>query len=655
MFEYLGRQSFVKNNAGNLRKGVNSQILKAMVDGVEKITAVISTERRDRDGDTIRADGWELENYKANPVILFAHKSHELPVGRSSDVYVRGGSLYQQHIDFTPREVYELGYTIGEMMKLGYLNAFSVGFSPIEWDHREDGGIDFKRQELLENSVVPVPANPQALVEAKANGMELRAVKEWAGMALDTWEEKDGLLIPRDQLEAAYKVCTGSGCQIVKTTKAAPEDTLYIKRPVLNGDAFKEWAGTQGFGSVVAPSDMHVTVVFSKEGAPDLAVDSEQVVIPAESLKEVKPLGDEGAVVLRFESEALTNRWQEAIDAGASWDYDSYQPHMTISYAGSEVDLSKVELPDFEMVLGGEIHEEVNLDWVDNIQEEETDMADEKQYKGLTFDESWKEMELSEEFWEAYRALDNTIFDNLNAMQRGDIDAATMAANVAAANEAFSAKLNEMFVMGGEDTTEPPESDQAKSVTKAAISYDEAHPDGTPLAPEETEWDGPAEIAAADVDGLKVMSAWVDEENEDIKQGYKLPHHEAAGDHRLVWRGVVAAMGALLGARGGVEIPEADRQGVYDHLAQHYAEFEQEAPEFRMIGENEEFDFESGKVVQLGDTDQTDPDNVDKSATTESDTAAGGKPHKPSRAEEIKEFTKEVTEEVLKQLQGRLD
>lgn len=65
----------------------------------------------------------------------------------------------------------------------------------------------------------------------------------------------------------------------------------------------------------------------------------------------------------------------------------------------------------------------------------------------------------------------------------------------------------------------------------------------------------------------------------DEKGAYKLPHHNA--DLKANWKGVAAAMAALLGARGGVNIPEGDRKGVYNHLAKHYAEFEKEPPEFK--------------------------------------------------------------------------
>jgi hypothetical protein len=42
-------------------------------------------------------------------------------------------------------------------------------------------------------------------------------------------------------------------------------------------------------------------------------------------------------------------------------------------------------------------------------------------------------------------------------------------------------------------------------------------------------------------------------------------------------------MGALRGARGGVDIPDSDRRPVYDHLSKHYAEFDREPPDFKLV------------------------------------------------------------------------
>jgi hypothetical protein len=102
-----------------------------------------------------------------------------------------------------------------------------------------------------------------------------------------------------------------------------------------------------------------------------------------------------------------------------------------------------------------------------------------------------------------------------------------------------------------------------------------------PLDPEESEWNGPEERREADVPALRLISTWFDAEKPEVKSSYKLPHHRAQG-HNTVLRGVRAAMGALLGARGGVDIPEGDRKGTHSHLAAHLREFDKEVPEFRV-------------------------------------------------------------------------
>ncbi len=102
------------------------------------------------------------------------------------------------------------------------------------------------------------------------------------------------------------------------------------------------------------------------------------------------------------------------------------------------------------------------------------------------------------------------------------------------------------------------------------------------IAPESDAWDGPGEIAKAEVKDLKLMSTWVDKD-EDVKSSYKLIHHKGDVDHKANWRGVAGAMASLLGASGGVEIPEDDQKSVYNHLKKHYVAYDKPAPEFKDV------------------------------------------------------------------------
>jgi hypothetical protein len=103
-----------------------------------------------------------------------------------------------------------------------------------------------------------------------------------------------------------------------------------------------------------------------------------------------------------------------------------------------------------------------------------------------------------------------------------------------------------------------------------------------PLADEDTAWDAGEVIRKSDVADLRKICAWFDGANAEDKSAYKLPHHLIKDDeYKTCWRGVAAAMGALLGARGGAKIPGNDRHAVYTHLAKHYKEFKKEPPPFK--------------------------------------------------------------------------
>lgn len=87
---------------------------------------------------------------------------------------------------------------------------------------------------------------------------------------------------------------------------------------------------------------------------------------------------------------------------------------------------------------------------------------------------------------------------------------------------------------------------------------------------------------------LRQMYAWVDPEADaDTKSAYKFPHHQVDGEGHVGDANLVACsagIAALNGGRGGTSIPEADRQGVYDHLAHHLRDAGKEPPELKSRG-----------------------------------------------------------------------
>lgn len=129
------------------------------------ITATISDVTVDRMGDVVEQDGWQLDNFRKNPVVLWGHDYSIPPIGRCVDIRVVGGKLKATtKFADTPlaRDVYML-------YRGGFMASFSVGFKPYEYKpiKNADGdvtGLRFIKNELLEYSAVSVPANPNANV-----------------------------------------------------------------------------------------------------------------------------------------------------------------------------------------------------------------------------------------------------------------------------------------------------------------------------------------------------------------------------------------------------------------------------------------------------------------------------------------------------------
>ena len=100
-------------------------------------------------------------------------------------------------------------------------------------------------------------------------------------------------------------------------------------------------------------------------------------------------------------------------------------------------------------------------------------------------------------------------------------------------------------------------------------------------------WDAGANVKRIPDDAgakvLKQMYAWMDPEGDpDKKSSYKMPHHmvdDSGNVGAANMKACSSAMGALNGARGGVDIPEEDRKAVWKHLAAHMMDGDMEPPE----------------------------------------------------------------------------
>lgn len=175
--------------------------------------------------------------------------------------------------------------------------------------------------------------------------------------------EKFGAELPDDD-DALPSTAADQPVAKKAITDAAPR-SLYVSRKVINGAEIIAWAKSQGFETTVPTADLHVTVAYSRNPVDWMKVGESwsgdgkgQLKIAPGGARLIDKFG-EGAVVLLFNSSELAWRHVSIVEAGASWDWPDYQPHITFTYEPGSVDIDKVEPYRGAIELGPEIFEEL--------------------------------------------------------------------------------------------------------------------------------------------------------------------------------------------------------------------------------------------------------------------------------------------------------
>jgi HK97 family phage prohead protease len=141
------------------------------------IPFVASTEVPARDGMIIEADGWMLENFSRNNLVLWCHDyfGGRPPIGKAE------ASIDTQAKQLKALVTFDMGdpfaAEIARKYREGFLNAVSVGFDIQEMtiptttaELSEPRRVS--KAELLEISAVPIPADPKALMERQQRGID---------------------------------------------------------------------------------------------------------------------------------------------------------------------------------------------------------------------------------------------------------------------------------------------------------------------------------------------------------------------------------------------------------------------------------------------------------------------------------------------------
>ena len=146
---------------------------------VEGMEFIMSDATADRFGDIVDPKGWDVSNFLRNPIALAFHdKSFVIGTWenlKTGDTDLRG------HLRLAPKGTSPRIDEIRALVEAGILRAVSVGFKPLEFTpiNAKDpwAGTRFEKHELVETSLVAVPANPNALAVAKSLNISPQTVR----------------------------------------------------------------------------------------------------------------------------------------------------------------------------------------------------------------------------------------------------------------------------------------------------------------------------------------------------------------------------------------------------------------------------------------------------------------------------------------------
>ena len=168
----------VTTNSSDFRKTLNDEDTIVPPRTIMVFQNIVTTPKQDRDGDVLKTEGAEID---AAMPLLWQHM-HVAPIGRMIEVVEHSKDrllVTSAVIDSA------LGNDTANLIEFGALR-ISHGFIPKEYqelDTKEGDmpGFEITKFEIMEESVVSVPSNTDAIIEAVSRGkLADPLVKEWA-------------------------------------------------------------------------------------------------------------------------------------------------------------------------------------------------------------------------------------------------------------------------------------------------------------------------------------------------------------------------------------------------------------------------------------------------------------------------------------------
>lgn len=126
---------------------------------------VISTGALDRQQDRVLPSGARIENYMKNPVVQWGHNYRDpwATIGETVQLEIGAEGITAEFTLREPANESDPQNIIRALWEQGLIRTASIGFNAESWEDNAEGGWNFTEWELLEWSLVPIPANQEAL------------------------------------------------------------------------------------------------------------------------------------------------------------------------------------------------------------------------------------------------------------------------------------------------------------------------------------------------------------------------------------------------------------------------------------------------------------------------------------------------------------
>ena len=149
-------------------------------EATKTVTFRISDNKPDRMGEIVDQKSWVFKSYMKNPIVLWGHDPSEPEnvLGTAATLSVADNGAHTDADITFDTSINPKAELVFNQIKAGTLKTVSVGFINHSEEYKDDIPV-LKDNELLEISVVPIPANPRAIALSLKEGTLSRKDAKW--------------------------------------------------------------------------------------------------------------------------------------------------------------------------------------------------------------------------------------------------------------------------------------------------------------------------------------------------------------------------------------------------------------------------------------------------------------------------------------------